>query len=252
MPQVHKLSEIKTDISSVIANLQLLEGLSNASTDDLDLNKTRQLKWQTTNLLEKLKELPCDRIARIQLQRKQRRQRAKKRAKLQWSVKRNTPENAKDKALSSELNVAAAAHLPVQKQAEHITLKKQHDATNMLHTFDLLEKLYKARGGNKDLAEKLSRMRTVWRSVLQECTDEINKEATTNCGAQWAGVIFGSSSVPLRQGNTDKKRYTQELIQRRIIWDSYISYGKSGSSIPNGWVLPTDMPTAEWARYKCE
>ncbi|EDW67390.1 uncharacterized protein [Drosophila virilis] len=252
MPQVHKLSEIKTDISNVIANLQLLEGLSNASPDDLDLKKSRQLKEQTTKLLAKLNELPCDRIARIQLQRKRRRQRAKKRDKLQRSVKRDNPENAKDKALPSESDVAAAAHLPVQRQAEHITLKKQHDATNMLHTFDLLEKLYKARGGNKDLTEKLSRMRTVWRSVLQECTDEINKESTTNCEAQWARVIFGSSSLSLRQGNMDKKRNTQELIQRRFIWDSYISYGKSGSSIPHGWVLPTDMPTAEWARYKCE
>ncbi|XP_064552867.1 uncharacterized protein LOC135438471 [Drosophila montana] len=252
MPQGHKLSEIKTDINNVIENLQLLEGLSNASPSDLDLKKSRQLKWQTTNLLAKLKELPCDQIARIQLKRKRRRQRAKQRAKLQRSVKRDTLKCVKDKALPSKLNIAAAAHLPAQKRAEHITLKKQHDAKNMLHTFDLLEQLYKARGGNKDLAEKLSRMRTVWRSVLQECTDEINKEAPTNCEAQWAGVIFGSSTVPLKQGNLDKKRKTQELIQRRIIWDSYISYGKSGSSIPNGWVLPADMPTAQWARYKCE
>ncbi|TDG48455.1 hypothetical protein AWZ03_005200 [Drosophila navojoa] len=100
----------------------------------------------------------------------------------------------------------------------------------------------------------MARMRTVWRRVQQESINAINQEMPTNCEAQWSKAIFGISSVPLKQGSLKglRKTQNQKFVERRAIWDSYISSGKVGSSIPHGWVLPRETPSAEWAKYICE
>lgn len=196
MPQGLKLSEIKANVNNVIENLQLLDAASNASPNDFDLEQSRQLERQTTKLLAELSEIPCEKLARIQLHRKHRRQKTKKNAKLQIKLNRSIPKPTKVTGSLPTVNVNAAdeKHLIASKQAEHITLKKHHDSSNILYTLDLLERLYKARGGKGNLSEKLARMRTVWRRVHQESTNAINEEMPTNCEAQWSKAIFGISA----------------------------------------------------------
>lgn len=214
MPQGLKLSEIKANISNVIENLKFLEAASNASANDFDLEQSAQLERHTTNLLAKLTEMPCEKLARTQLKRKQRRQKAKQKAKLQMKLNRSTPISVKVAISSPPTTLTCEARLKAPKQAEHITLKKHHDASNMLHTLDLLERLYRARGGKGELSEKLTRMRTVWRRVQQESINVINQEVPTNCEAQWSKTIFGSSAMPSRQ-EYFKGRNTQEFVERR-------------------------------------
>ncbi|EDV92756.1 GH18654 [Drosophila grimshawi] len=166
--------------------------------------------------------------------------------KLQKLAKKRATRNSKGTAIHTESNETSTT--VEQRQAEHITLKKLHSAKNILHTLDLLERLFKARGGNKDIAHKLAKLRTVWGRVRQECKNANAAETTTNFNAQWAGVIFGSTSLTLEPG----KQKTQELLERRIVWDSYTSYGKGSSCIPSGWVLPPEHCTAEWMKFKCK
>ncbi|XP_017863116.1 PREDICTED: uncharacterized protein LOC108613838 [Drosophila arizonae] len=254
MPQGLKLSEIKAKVNNVIDNLQLLEAASNASPNGFDLEQSRQLERQTTNLLAELSEIPCEKLARTQLQRKQRRQRTKKKLKRQIKLNRPISKSAKVTESLPTVNAADEENLKAPKQAEHITLKKHHDSSNILYTLDLLERLYKARGGKGNLSEKLVRMRTVWRRVQQESINAINQEMPTNCEAQWSKAIFGISSVLLKQGSLKSRRniHNPQFVEWRAIWDSYISSGKVGSSIPHGWVLPGEKPSADWAKYLCE
>ncbi|KAH8311902.1 hypothetical protein KR044_008519, partial [Drosophila immigrans] len=233
MPHTLKLSEIKTNITTVIANLQQLETCSN-------VDQSTNLQQQTTALLSRLDQLPAKQIARLQLQRKRRRQRAKRKCKQQKSVDKAYAKHFKDtKVISPPLSDQAEQPKTTAKRAEHIALKKLHDANNKLKTFDLLERLYKARGGDKaaELSQKLSRMRAVWRRVKQECENATGGEMSVNLEAQWEQVIFGNPCAALEQ-------------LRRYVWDSYISNGNDATSIPSGWVLPPKTPLQEWAHFR--
>ncbi|KAM8704924.1 hypothetical protein ACLKA7_009390 [Drosophila subpalustris] len=139
-----------------------------------------------------------------------------------------------------------------ERHTQDITLKKLHDASNILKTFDLLERLYKARGANNDLGQKLAQMRTVWRRVKQESENATGTKGPANLEEHWDQVIFGSSCSPLEQRRGQKKQQQRELLQRRLVWDSYICNGKRSSCIPGGWVLPPENPMPEWALFRVE
>jgi len=210
-----KLSEIKRNIADVIANLQNLERLSNEPLNNHDVDQSHELQQRTTTLLSQLEELPCKQIGSIQMQRRRRRQRVKEKCKLQKRVNKADAKYLKDTKVICKPFAGQPSVSRTEKQAQHITLKKLHDATNILKTFDLLERLYKARGGDKDLGQKLARMRTVWRRVKQESENAKGVEAPANLEAQWDQVIFGSSSAPLKQRHGQKKQNIRELLQRR-------------------------------------
>ncbi|XP_034485064.1 uncharacterized protein LOC117789957 isoform X2 [Drosophila innubila] len=212
MPHNLKLSEIKTNLTNIIENLQHLESLSNALLNSSDVEQSLQLQQHTTTLLSQLEDLSCKQIKSVQVQRKRRRQRVKQKRKLQKRVNKADANYFKDTKVICE-----PALQQTEKHAEHITLKKLHDATKILQTFDLLERLYQARGGNNDdLGQKLAQMRTVWRRVKQESENETGAQVAGNLEKQWDQVIFGSSSAPLKeQRRGQKKQNIQEFLQRR-------------------------------------
>lgn len=196
-----KLSEIKTNVIKIIENLQQLEQLSNAPQSDFNGDQALRRQQDTTSLLSELEQLPCERVAGIQKRRKRRRQKAKKHMREQ--KKCVTREELSDHC---SVPAPATAPPPVATAAEHITLKKKQDASNILTTIDLLERLHKARGGDDALCQQLAPLRVVWRRIQQEnqMTPEENLEA------QWDKVMFGSSSP-----NAVKKQKAQEFLQRR-------------------------------------
>lgn len=201
MPQHLKLSEIKTNVTKIIENLQQLEQLSNAPQSDFNGDQALRRQQDTTSLLSELEQLPCQRTAGIQKRRKRRRQKAKKQMREQKQcvarVEQSDP---------CSVSTPVEAPPPVATAAEHITLKKQQDASNILTTIDLLERLHKARGGDDALCQQLTPLRVVWRRIQQE--NQMTPEE--NLQAQWDKVMFGSSSP-----NTVKKQKAQEFIQLR-------------------------------------
>lgn len=118
MPQSLKLSEIKANISNVIANLQHLESLNNAPINNYDVEQSLQLQQQTTTLLSQLETLPCKQIKSVHVQRKRRRQRVKEKRKLQKGVHKGDEKYFKDRKVKCEVALSQA-----QRHAEHITLK---------------------------------------------------------------------------------------------------------------------------------
>ncbi|KAH8359300.1 hypothetical protein KR093_005716, partial [Drosophila rubida] len=198
MPHTLKLSEIKTNITTIVENLQKLQILCNSPANNFDADQSRTLQQQTTALLSHLEQLPAKQITRLQLQRNRRRQQLKRKCKQQKIVNKAYAKHFKDTKVICQV-LSDEAQQPEQRAArtEHITLKKLHDANNKLQTFDLLERLYKARGGDKvkDLSHKLSRMRAVWRRVKQECENATSGEMPVNLEDQWEQAIFGTSNA---------------------------------------------------------
>ncbi|XP_051863447.1 uncharacterized protein LOC127566043 [Drosophila albomicans] len=253
MPHTLKLSEIKTNITTIIQNLQQLETVGSSQNNNFNADESATLQQQTTALLSSLEELPAKQIARLQLQRKRRRQQIKQKCKKQKRVNRAYARHFKDtKVIAQSLSNEAQPSQTTTKTAQHITLKKLHDANNKIKTFDLLERLYNARGGEKDLNQRLSRMRAVWRRVKQECENATGGETSLNLEAQWNQVIFGNSCTAFEHRRSQKKQHLQQLIQCRFVWDSYISNGSDATFIPSGWVLPPENPSPEWAEFLCE
>ncbi|KAH8383346.1 hypothetical protein KR009_008059, partial [Drosophila setifemur] len=238
-----KLSEIKSNIRNVLHNLQQLEDLSNAQGQDIDLEQAEDLQRSTTTLLDALDQVEADKVAGIQKQRKRRRRLVKQKIKLRKLKVKKSEKVAKP---LPEIKTEPVAR--IQKQSEHISLRKLHDAASILQTFDLLEKLCESRGGDKAvLSQKLAPMRLVWRRVQQECESEATKETdkVSSLENQWEMVFFGRSSPSVEE---TKKTF----LERRSIWDSYISHANKGSSIPRGWVLPPENPTELWTTYRSE
>lgn len=202
MPKHLKLSEIKTNITKIIENLQQLEQLSNAPQSDFDGDQALRQERDTTSLLSELEQLPCERIAGIQKRRKRRRQKAKKKMKGQ----KERVAKVEQSDLYS-LPTPMAVSLPVAPAAEHITLKKQQDASSILTTIDLLERLNRARGGDDALSQQLAPLRVVWRRIQQENKMASSGKVEENLQAQWDKVMFGSSSSPAVKA--------QEFLKRR-------------------------------------
>ncbi|KAH8232170.1 hypothetical protein KR032_001151, partial [Drosophila birchii] len=245
MPQkTLKLSEIKQNIQHVIGNLQQLEHLTDDDAQDFNAQQAVELQRCTTTLLDALDQVPAAKVAGIQKQRRRRRRldKQKKRQLKCRAKKAKQDSQSKLKVSTGEPQLA-----PREKQAEHISLKKRHDAASMLQTFDLLEKLCESRGGDKlALSQKLARMRLVWRRVQQEneCDhDRESQKRVSSIETQWQAVIFGQSSDFVRENK-------ETFCQRRAIWDSYISYGKRATCIPRGWVLPPENPSNLWKEYR--
>lgn len=205
MPKHHKLSEIKTNIVKIIENLQQLEQLSNAPHSDFDGDQALRQEQDTTSLLSELEQLPCERIAGIQNRRKRRRQKAKK----QMKGKKERVAKVEQSDLHSAPTPMADS-LSVAPAAEHITLKKQKDASNILTTIDLLERLHKARGGDDALSQQLAPLRLVWRRIQQENKMASEGKVEENLQAQWDKVMFGSSSP-----TAVKRQKAQDFLKRR-------------------------------------
>lgn len=194
-----KLSEIKQNILHVLDNLQQLEHLSNDDSQDFNAEQAKVLQRSTTTLLDALDQVPVAKVAGIQKQRDRRRRLDKqKKKKLKCRAKKIKQDLEAKKKIPIEppLN-------PREKQAEHISLRKRHDAASMLHTFDLLEKLCESRGGDKvALNQKLAHMRYVWRRVQQENEGDHDKESkkrVSSIESQWEEVFFGQSPALVRE-----------------------------------------------------
>ncbi|XP_016979821.1 uncharacterized protein LOC108045115 [Drosophila rhopaloa] len=239
-----KLSEIKANIRHVIENLRQLEYLSSEREQYFNVEQAEELQRSTTTLLYELDQVPGQKVAGIQKQRKRRRlldKQKNKRAK--WENK------ISGKLLFTERKYSIdPPRNPKKKQAEHISLRKQHDAASILESLDLLEKLCESRGGDKAaLSQKLAQMRRVWRRVQEESKGDLVKESkkAASTESQWDAVFFGQSANWFRK---TKGRF----LEIRSTWDSYISHGGRGSYIPKGWVLPSKNPIAQWAAYRTE
>nr|XP_017007799.2 programmed cell death protein 7 [Drosophila takahashii] len=234
-----KLSQIKANIQHVIANLERLEQLGRLPGQELDVGQAEELQRTTTTLLDELDQVNAQRVADIQKQRKRWRRLVKEKKK------RFKRETIKTEIKEQKYSVEPPRN-PLEKQAEHISLRKKHDAASILETFDLLEKLCESRGGDKAaLRQKLSQMRRVWRRVQEENQGDHVRESqkAASIESQWQAVFFGNSE-PLVKENKEK------FLEIRSTWDSYISFAGRGSCIPRGWVLPPMKPTAQWAAYR--
>ncbi|KAH8357411.1 hypothetical protein KR084_000829 [Drosophila pseudotakahashii] len=236
-----KLSQIKANIQQVIANLEQLEQLNSKAGQELDVGQAEQLQQSTTTLLDELDQVNTQKVADIQKQRKRRRRLIKEKKR---RIKRET---VKTEITEQKYSIEPPRN-PQEKQAEHISLRKKHDAASILETFDLLEKLCESRGGDKAvLRHKLTQMRRVWRRVQEENQGDHVKESkkAASIESQWQAVFFGNSE-PLVKENKGT------FLEIRSTWDSYISFADRGSCIPPGWVLPPIKPTAQWAVYRTE
>lgn len=204
MPQGLKLSEIKTNVFNIIENLQQLESLSNAPPTEFDAAQALRQSQDTTSWLSELEKLPCERIAGIQERRKRRRRKTKQQVRQQKSRARLEQKDP------YPVLAPIPSSLPVEPQpAEHIALKKLQDASNILTTIDLMERLQKVRGGDDTLSEKLAPLRLVWRRIHQENQNATERKTEVNVHTQWDKVIFGSSSP------VTEKKNPQEFLQRR-------------------------------------
>ncbi|XP_070143098.1 uncharacterized protein [Drosophila kikkawai] len=238
-----KLSEIKQNIRYVLENLQQLEHLTDNDAQDFNAEQAEELQRSTTTLLDALDQVPVAKVAGIQKQRRRRR-RLDKQKKKEPKLKAKKAKQG----LQSKPKVSFEPSLTSrEQQAEHISLKKRHDAASILHTLDLLEKLCKSRGGDKlALSQKLAQMRVVWRRVQQENEGDHDRESqkrVSSIESQWQAVFFGQSSDFVRENK-------ETFCQRRSIWDSYISYGQRASCIPRGWVLPPESAPDLWTEYR--
>lgn len=205
MPQVPKLNEIKTKVFKIIENLRQLESLSNVPQTEFDDAQALRISQDTTSWLSELEKLPCEQIVGIQERRKRRRRKLKQQVKQQKSRAR-----VKRKEHYGELAPVPAPLLVASQPAEHIALKKLQDASNILTTINLLERLHKVRGGDDALSEQLAPLRLAWRRIHQENQNATERKNNVNLEAQWDKVIFGSSRPP-----TDKTKDAQEFLQRR-------------------------------------
>ncbi|XP_017073376.1 programmed cell death protein 7 [Drosophila eugracilis] len=237
-----KISEIKANINRVVSNLERLDQLScGTSSENLDEEQAQELQRSTTSLLDELDQVPAQKVARIQKQRRRRRLDKQKRKAIKWQTN-------KQETLEHRHSTELPRETPKEQHADHISLRKQQDAVSILETFDLLEKLCESRGGDKAaLSQKLNQMRLVWRKVQEETKGNSVKESkmAASIESQWDSVFFGKYSPSIKE---NKERF----LQIRTTWDSYISYGERGSCIPRGWVLPPVNPSAEWAAYRNE
>ncbi|KAH8257746.1 hypothetical protein KR038_000125, partial [Drosophila bunnanda] len=236
-----KLSVIKENIQHVLENLQQLEHLIDDDAQDFNAEQAEELQSSTTTLLDALDQVPVAKVAGIQKQRRRRRRLDKQKKRELKCRSKKAKQDFKD------ISIEPPTLTPREKQAEHISLKKRHDAASMLQTFDLLEKLCESRGGDKAaLSQKLTQMRLVWRRVQQE--NEVDHERETHkrvssIESQWQAVFFGKSPDFVKENK-------ETFCQRRSIWDSYISYGKRATCIPRGWVLPPEHPSDLWTEYR--
>ncbi|KAI8044214.1 uncharacterized protein LOC128266382 [Drosophila gunungcola] len=242
--QNNKLTEIKTKIRHVIANLQQLQNLSEEE-HDFNVEQVEELQRNTTTLLDELDQVPIQKVVGLQTHRKRRRlldKQKNKRAKCE--IKKPEELLLKERKYS-----VIPPPNSKEKQAEHISLRKQHDAAYILENFDLLEKLCESRGGDsRALSQKLAQMRHVWRRVQEESEgDDHVKESKIAASKepQWEAVFFGKPSNLLRENKT-------RFREIRSTWDSYISLGERGSCVPTGWVLPLIKPISQWAAYISE
>ncbi|KAH8407999.1 hypothetical protein KR222_009993, partial [Zaprionus bogoriensis] len=239
-----RLSEIKKNVGQIIGNLQQLDSWSTAPAADYDAQQALQLQQRTSGLLASLEQLQCERVAGMRAQRKRRRRRVKlllrQQRRLSSAMGRGSAARAQP--------ASAAAPVPPPQPATHITLGRCRDASTALTTFELLERLCRARGGDvESLSLKLASMRAAWRRVQQEN----ETRPALQLEAQWNQVIFGTPTAAPEQGR--RKQAARALLQRRCNWDSYLNYCSSAaSSIPRGWVLPPAEPTPQWALYRCE
>ncbi|XP_020811026.1 uncharacterized protein LOC110186260 [Drosophila serrata] len=239
-----KLSAIKANIRNVLENIQQLEHLIGDDAQEFNAEQAKELQSSTTTLLDALDQIPVAKVAGIQKQRRRRRRLDKQRKK-ELKCRSKKPKvalkNLKEALIGPQLTETR------EKQAEHISLRKRHDAASILQTFDLLEKLCEYRGGDKvALSQKLIQMRLVWRGVQQENEVDHDRESqkrVSSIESQWQEVFFGKSLDFVRENK-------ETICQRRSIWDSYISYGERASCIPRGWVLPPEHPSDLWMEYR--
>ena len=133
------------------------------------------------------------------------------------------------------------------KKYPHIRLLKQHDAQRFLRTFELLKMLHFSRGQNldntKEFYEQLRDLRISWNKVLEENKVECTQGHVED---QWNDTIFGS----VEHSCYDGEQKMSDFLRIRRIWDSYLTRSKHGSSIPIGWILPSENASSQWQLYR--
>ncbi|XP_030369523.1 uncharacterized protein LOC115620435 [Scaptodrosophila lebanonensis] len=236
-----KMYKTKSSLKyKITSNLDKLDSTSNAPLQDRT-EETQGLQQEESGYQNKLES--SEHRRRIKNRRRRDRQKKQK-------LKKLTAATTLVVEPKSELDEPS---ILVPSQQQHVRLNKCYDATKVLHIFELLERLYVARGGSQNVIKsKVSHMRRAWRRVLLENESDSSAivSAAQNLESQWEAVIFGGSRLPLRLAY--KKQNGSELLRKRFIWDSYISTGEQGSSIPVGWVIPPLSPAQQWAQFRRE
>ncbi|XP_054091960.1 uncharacterized protein LOC105210198 isoform X1 [Zeugodacus cucurbitae] len=249
------ISLLKSSIKTIITNIKLLENVKSTNEDCGQL--VDRLKQQTEELLQKVETSPLERLSKVLKKRKLKRHRKKFKLKeIKAEVRsRNITQGLKSNEISNILQsneypatLSYGEHTSSLKKHQHIRLLKQHDAQRFLRTFELFKMLHFSRGQNinhtNEFAEQLLDLRVSWSKILEEnkleCTQELRIED------QWNDIFFGSAEHSYYDG--DQK--ISEFLRIRRIWDSYLTRSKHGSSIPSGWVLPSENALSEWQQYR--
>ncbi|XP_050333348.1 uncharacterized protein LOC126761329 [Bactrocera neohumeralis] len=249
------ISLLKNSIETILRNIEELERIKSDNGDwGIHVNR---LKQQTEKLIQKVESAPLEQLTKVLKKKKLKRQRKKYKLKQIKADAKNriTPQDLISQKISNiqqsnkyPSSPSHVTHISSVKKCHHIRLLKQHDAQRFLRTFELLKELHFSRGQNvhntKEFAEQLRDLRIYWGKIFDENNTECTQERHVE--DQWNETIFGQVEHSCYNG----EQKMSDFIRIRHIWDSYLTRSKNGSSIPGGWILPSENASSEWQQYQ--
>lgn len=141
--------------------------------------------------------------------------------------------------------------------------RKKTDAARNINLMESLIELHRVRRIQKSLKERceqvvvdeLASLKQQWQTALANYEQEEQKlrkcMKSNDLYDEWKQVLFGAGE-DTQQTETNPIRDFDDLIRIRSAWDAFIVAPSNlcGSSVPIGWITPTEKPSDEWKAHK--
>lgn len=141
--------------------------------------------------------------------------------------------------------------------------RKKSNAVKNINLMESLIELHRVRRIQKSLkdrceheiVEELATLKRQWQTAFASYEEEernLRKCMKSNdLYDEWQQILFGACEGSQQTANTPMQNM-EDLIRIRSAWDAFIvaPTNSCGSSIPIGWITPTENPLAEWKVHK--
>lgn len=141
--------------------------------------------------------------------------------------------------------------------------RKKSDANKNINLMESLIELHRVRRIQKSLKEhceheiidELASLKRQWQTALANYEAEEQKlrkcMKSNDLYDEWPQILFGAGE-DTQQIEMNPIRDLDDLIRIRSAWDAFTVAPSNlcGSSIPIGWITPTERPADEWKAHK--